>query len=1775
MNNDNGSISYVIRLLNDQLRRDADQSLNTIRNIGRGVEREGNRMDAVFKKLSASVAVFFTAQHATRLISNIAKVRGEFQQLEIAFGTMLQSRLKADTLMSELIDLAAKTPFGLKDAAQGAKQLLAYGSAAETVIDELKMIGDISAGVSAPLGDLVYLYGTLRSQGRAYAVDIRQFAGRGIPIYQELAKVLKVNVAEVNSLVEAGKVGFPQVEQAFKNMTSEGGMFFNLMEKQSASLTGKIERLKDNISVMFNEIGQSNEGLFNDAIEGASLLVEHYKEIAKVLGVLIVTYGAYKAATAVVSMGVRYQEEARLSIAARNNKILEIRAEYEREKAALQASVGVLSARKAELVALAQNKRAAAEMATVQVNLAQQELNAAKATAAAETQRALARAQAVVLQKQQAFQIAAIQASLAQSELASAQATGDATLIRKAQRDADLAIERRYAAERELIIARNTTAEIQAGGLKSQARIVELKEKLLLIAQEEELAALEAARIVRQNAIAAGSQFVTEKQILENFAKNQSAIIANRVAIAEFAVMKAKGPLASAIKTATNAQQFQNLTTTQGITITRVAVVAETTGATAKKTLSLAALRVAVAQKLQAGATDLAQKAQALLNATMLNNPIVLTVVAVVGLIAAYRSFKSSADYAKEAQDRLNKKLNEANDSVDEQKVRIESLIGVIKNKNATDAQQANALRQIKEVAAGRLDQLTIEAIKTGEATAAINDYIAALDREAKAKAYQDTKVENYKRIQEIDREQVKKNKEIFERLNRPWYEQVFDFSRLTKNATPGAEFNNIALDAEKKALLEENKRIDEAIAIDTDNEAKRHAALDKKVTQNKKYYDDLKADAQSQLEALSDVDAMGKSGQALKKKIQEYDKILESFSAKPNKSGDRALKQAYHDLKGISDILDKITEGRGKFKIQFQSNVDGEADKINKYFDDIKKDIDDWNKNPSNKRKITGKAYEAAKDEIEKARNYALGLAADDEATKEQIRYIEGLKDIYDQYNELKRQFEKEGYGIQIPDEIYGSEIGKFKSYTERLQAEYDRLFKMGEKGLSPSENKYFSWVSDALTKSQANDVKKEIELRKQKIEEERQAYKQLLDEAGDYYYKAQQLGKTHNAQVHALERDRTNIGEEEYRRRLQLLQKTYNTELKKLQIDESPIFKKLSKDITELTKEDVGTMINELTEIVRSGKMKNGVGELIDIPPEILTRLNDAKGQLKSLQDAIIQIKIESSDMGRVAKVVGDVGQALSALGQGFSNGGNDEVGQILNNMGQFLQNVQQAYMQIANVVEKVKSAMKAAVDGSTAISKVLDSKDWIGLIVSLINVISQFFGQAARYRQALENATRELNDRNAEVYLGEFKITEELREQNRLQLENIELTKERIKATEELAKAQKSEIQKEADRLLEEIQAKGEYVTGSYIDNPNGWQKFWGKKPVTHKEYGSVQFYNQSDILNELKSIGYDRDGIFKDIFKRYGLGDKVSAGMLRDFLSEGLFGDTKSSSYKAVEGILNKLDAQGKKTTLTFKELKDLDASGLLEGGTKQMYDRLVELERQGADIDKILKENAEAWNEILTGTTSSSITDSIVEGFKNGKRAAADFADDWEGMMRDAMLNSLKYDYLEAPIQAFYEDFAAAASDGLSQDEIAALKQKYNDIITNAAATAENMEKITGISLSEGSEATREASQKGFASMSQDSANELNGRFTVIQGHTYQMAESLKLMSPLTEYAASISSNMAILKVDSAAALRHLSGIENNTARLQAIESDMRAVKTGIDDINLKGIKIKT
>lgn len=157
-----------------KIERMSQQASSANRQI-RELDRSGSLLNNTVGKLAAAFTI-------KELVSNITKVRGEFQQLEVSFQTMLGSAEKADTLMQQLVHTAATTPFGLEDVAQGAKQLLAYGFGAEKVNETLIRLGDIAAGLSIPLNDLVYLYGTTMSQGRLYTQDLNQFTGRGIPM---------------------------------------------------------------------------------------------------------------------------------------------------------------------------------------------------------------------------------------------------------------------------------------------------------------------------------------------------------------------------------------------------------------------------------------------------------------------------------------------------------------------------------------------------------------------------------------------------------------------------------------------------------------------------------------------------------------------------------------------------------------------------------------------------------------------------------------------------------------------------------------------------------------------------------------------------------------------------------------------------------------------------------------------------------------------------------------------------------------------------------------------------------------------------------------------------------------------------------------------------------------------------------------------------------------------------------------------------------------------------------------------------------------------------------------------------------------------------------------------------------------------------------------------------------------------------------------------------------------------------------------------------------
>ena len=296
-----GSLNFVTVVDNKQAISALNQMRQEFSRMAQQAQETGGSMDDVFRGLKGTIAGVASIATLKQLTSAIVDVRGEFQKLEIAFGTMLGSGEKANALLKQLTKTAATTPFDLKSVAGGAKQLLAYGMEADKVNDTLIMLGDIAAGVSIPLGDLVYLYGTTMVQGRLYTQDLNQFVGRGIPLMEELAKQFGVAKSDVKKLVEEGKVGFPQIQKAMQDLTAEGSKFGGLMEAQSKSISGQISNLEDSIDMMFNEIGQKSEGMINDVLGGVSKLVENYESVGKAVLALAGVLGTYKTALIVVN----------------------------------------------------------------------------------------------------------------------------------------------------------------------------------------------------------------------------------------------------------------------------------------------------------------------------------------------------------------------------------------------------------------------------------------------------------------------------------------------------------------------------------------------------------------------------------------------------------------------------------------------------------------------------------------------------------------------------------------------------------------------------------------------------------------------------------------------------------------------------------------------------------------------------------------------------------------------------------------------------------------------------------------------------------------------------------------------------------------------------------------------------------------------------------------------------------------------------------------------------------------------------------------------------------------------------------------------------------------------------------------------------------------------------------------------------------------------------------------------------------------------------------
>lgn len=617
------------------------------------------------------------------LVNSIVQTRGQFQQLEIAFGTMLGNEQKAKALMDQMVDTAAKTPFDLMGVAGGAKQLLAYGTAADKVNDTLIRLGNIASGLSIPLNDIVYLYGTTMVQGRLYAQDVRQFTGRGIPLVKELAAMYGKTAEEINTMVSEGKIGFPEVEKVLNKLTNAGGQFYNLMEKQSSSLTGMIANLGDSWDSALNKLGEDNQDVFATGISGATYLVENLDEILRIIQAITIAYGSYKAAIVLNTLVTKgYTGVALLDNTARQAKIALMKAD--------EAITG-----KAVVVTKAMTAAQDAHTASLRSQLTvEEEANMVKQLRIATIQ------QLLTAQQQEYLSNIGVTASSVNYE---AVATGVLSLEqRMALGKVDLsaksaiyiaALEREVAAK---VQNRAVTLDVMRADVKAAASRVE-SAKLSAVSSMQ---AVESARYEVYWAKQSGdaTRIATAEKKLEGAVENQS--------------LSRKAALAAQTDFYTKKKLLETTATRQSTVASVTDVTAKTAQGAATTLLSAITTRCTLAMKA--------------LWASMMSNPVGWVLGLVGALVSVMTLFSSSEEEATDA-------MGEFQDTTKKEIDNLDMLMAVLKNTEAGTKAHKQALEKVNSILQEYNKELLTESStvnelkkKYDELTAAINESSAA-----------------------------------------------------------------------------------------------------------------------------------------------------------------------------------------------------------------------------------------------------------------------------------------------------------------------------------------------------------------------------------------------------------------------------------------------------------------------------------------------------------------------------------------------------------------------------------------------------------------------------------------------------------------------------------------------------------------------------------------------------------------------------------------------------------------------------------------------------------------------------------------------------------------------------------------------------------------------------------------------------------------------------------------------------------------------------------------
>ena len=1676
------------------------------------VEQQGQSIENVFSRIKSAASVAFAGFTAKEVVSTLANVRGEFQQLEIAFSTMLGSEQQAAVLMKQLTNLAATTPFDMKGVASGAKSLLAYGFSAEEVTDTMRRLGDVCAGLGLNLQDMAWLYGTTRVQGRLFTQDFRQFTGRGIPLAEELAKQFGVTKDKVQDLVTAGKVGFPEVQKAMESLTNEGGKFGGLMEKQSRSITGQISNIEDTIEMAINDLGTQTEGIMNDALDITSTVIDHWKEIGEVILAAASSIGLYKAMAVGIasfetaSTGLGY--EAELSAL---QSILPLKEEEKKTDLEEAVAKGQLSAAQAELVATKREAAAAYVASLQQEALATQQAYVEATNRAAQAALDVEAANEKVEACQQAYD-EAIRLGAATSAESAEEALNTATV------EANAAAKNLQAAREDVITAAKardtaaTTANTAEQALNTAATARDTAAKGLWAqvtaicqkAQEAWNASMFSSPLFWIAASIAAATYAVYKLVTAETAQEE-AVRKTNDAWAEFDdnVKQRQQNIEGLIRTiqSETASEYEKAEAYQKLTALAPQLTEQYDQAT------LASSDFAKVQKEVSESMDDEKYQQAIQNVEELRKKVEslsMTSQSVVGYTMGGSSNTHAYEEAKEELIQAEQVLNNIITLRDQAAENAKPIEVRLKEAQENEQVRQNIFDFYDEAMTLADDwQSANETINYATGETRLDEFIAKAEKE----------------ISDL-REEIKKNPaDVNLRLQEEEKTKVLNNILAMKDSWRATGATIIPLmfkanwqsaqqslnQAKSKASALANSGSTETYAEAYTKAQKEYRDAQKKVQKmqkNKSAYsateyetarDNLKnaKDAYSKLGG----DVSGKSAKsaaAAAKKERTQREKEEKKEVKAQEELNKALKSLQQ--KNLDEEISLMKEGTEKKLKEIDNDYNKRKAEIDKQEAEFKKK----NKEAGKKGGLT-KEQQSALDEANKL-NETDRNKKEAEVYKEQIAGLNEFLKEYGTFKEkqlaIEEEYDKKIKAAQENGNTFEAmslraqkqrEIGSNKASMLESQIDYSTVF--GEFGII---------LRDQMTATlqSMKDYSKTSDFKSKDVSEQK-----------DFLQRMSQIEQKYGTSEWK-DHDFTKLGSliDDYNKKLAKrneAEEKLNTSSEEL-IKANEDYQKILKDGTKEQKEaaknklDTAALNNEQNRQNlqnADSELANAQNQVTDAATRLQSSLSSVDKLLQSMTSGSLSNIWESfTDFDKKVnggKVTEAVTKSLSkVLGKAFE-GKSDIVSMIIGAILSILDVIKE--QGIGGIVGGLVDSILGAIDG--LLDNIL-SGEFIEQIVSAVvkgigsivdNVVGRI-GNVLSFGVLSHNGPSSWFTNSNEEEIADKR-------------EELEDAADRLKdSIDEL----KSEMQKQSGTKAINTAAEAVDKQQQLLDN--AIEQIKNENNYHSAHHSNAYYWGQG-------SFETDDGGSWASINKT-----------LQDYLKANPTAKTKTNTANSYEDLLNLTAEQ-----MSYIRAHNLEQWNAIKNVGK--YDQSDEKWEAYADLAGEMEDLVDSLNESLTQISFDSLKDEFVSTLLDMDSSAEDFSDKFSEYLAKAVLSAQISNLMEDEMKDFYNDWAERAKQNngeLTSSDIIQLKSKWESLAEQGLAIRDQVSKITGYT----GETSQTATSGGWTEMGQDTADELNGRFTALQiaGESIanNMVETIAQMQSIVNLG--ISTNGAVLEI---------------------------------------------